>query len=118
MKSKELFYILIIIILILNVLNKKETFLNLRRDHKKIQNNKNNKNNKNNLKKQFQGKFKNIKEFYEKRPKFEEEYGKKLGPFEQVSKRIQNLKNAIKKKDYVLPFNKNNKKYGKPGFYL
>lgn len=136
MESKELFYILLIIILILNLLNKKEKFLNLRKDEKKNTSkcckgkcigkpkyltdkkcNENKNNAKNNLVKQYDSKFKDLPEFYEKRPKFEYHYGKLV----EKPERDSNLKKAIDKKDYVPAFNNINtiaNKSGKPGFYI
>jgi len=136
MESKELFYILLIIILFLNLLNKKEKFLNLRKDKKKntskcckgkcigkpkyltgkkCDENKNNA--KNNLVKQYDSNFKDLTDFYNKRPKFESHYGKLVEKPERDNK----LKKALDKKDYVPAFNNTNtiaNNSGKPGFYI
>ena len=130
MESKELFYILLIIILILNLLNKKETFINLlnKKDtflnsenipKKNIQKNKNK--NKNIIRKQFQGNFKNLKEFYDKRYPFEKEPTGKNKPLVEHPERLKRLNASKKKKEYVPAYElKNNsvKNTGKPSFYI
>jgi hypothetical protein len=128
MESKELFYILLIIILILNLLNKKETFVNLlnkkdaflnseNKSKINIQQNKN----KNIIRKQFQSNFKNVKDFYDKRYPFEKEPTGKNKPLVEQPERQKRLKVSITKKEYLPAFeSKNNsiKNTGKPGFYI
>lgn len=133
MESKELFYILLIIILILNLLNKKETFINIfnkkdtflnstNNSKKKIQkccdencydkpkflrskDCKDNKiKNKNNLKKQNDSKFKNLKEFYDNRVEFEREPLGNNKPLIKHEERKKQLKLSINKKEYLPAF--------------
>lgn len=138
MESKELFYILIIIILVLHfVCNNKDTFMNLRGDHKKkvgecCKGEKNcvgkpqslkNKDCEENKKKsnielsnQYNSKFKSLDDFYSKRPNFESHYGK----LEPQQERVKNLKNAVKK-SILFPASQSKNiasKSGKPGFYV
>lgn len=138
MESKELFYILVIIILILNLLNKKETFLNLLNKKETFLNLNNisksnlkkccNKNcydkpkylrdkkcennkikNKNNLKKQNNSLFKNLQNFYNKRYKFEKEPTGNNKPLVEHPERQRRLNNSLKRKEYVPAFKvKNN----------
>ena len=128
MESKELFYILLIIILILNLLNKKETFVNLfnKKDtflnsENKLKKNIQQNRNKNIIRKQFQGNFKNLEKFYDKRYPFEKEPTGKNKPLVKLQERIERLNVAKKKKEYVPPYElKNNSviNTGKPGFYI
>ena len=133
MESKELSYILIIIILVLVLLcNNNEPFLNLLSDHKKkikkcckgkcdgkpsfltkddCEENK--KKSINTLKNQNDSKFKNLDDFYEKRPKFEINHGE----LEKLPERIDKLKKAIEIKEYV-PAMEYSNNYGNPGFYV
>ena len=136
MESKELFYILLIIILILNLLNKKETFVNLlnkkdtflnseNKSKKNIQkcrdeNCKKNKN-KNIIRKQHDSKLKSLQNFYDKRPKFEVEPLGDNKPLVEQPERLKRLKVSINKKEYLPAYQlKNNsvKNTGKPGFYI
>jgi hypothetical protein len=140
MESKELFYILLIIILILNLLNKTEPFLNLSKTSKNNVNKcceknchltpkylrdknceKNKIKNKNNIKKQQDSKFKNLQDFYDKRPKFELEPLGDNKPLVEQPERQERLLTAIKKKEYLPAYNSINnfvKNSGKPSFYI
>jgi ABC-type uncharacterized transport system ATPase subunit len=138
MESKELFYILLIIILILNLCNKKETFINLlnKKDtflnsknnskenikkccdkncydkpkHLRDKNCKNNKiKNKNNLKKQNNSSYKSLQNFYDSRYKFEKEPLGDNKPLVEQPERQKRLINSLAKKEYVPAFQlKNN----------
>tara|TARA_Y100000589_G_C27168963_1_gene635856 strand:- start:1011 stop:1406 length:396 start_codon:yes stop_codon:yes gene_type:complete len=130
MESKELFYILLIIILILNLMNKKETFLNLlsKKDtflnskntlKEDIQNNKNK--NKNIIRKQYNSKFDSLQDFYDKRPKFEIEPLGNNEPLVEYPKRHEKLLKAVKKKEYLPAYEPQDNfinNSGKPGFYI
>lgn len=147
MKSRELFLILLVIILVLHLLNKKETFLNLinkkesflnltKFNKNKIQEcckenchgkpefqkdkncDKNKVKNKKSLKNQINSKFKSLQEFYDKRPKFELETPEAKKPLVEKEERNKKLKESIKTKEYMPGFISDNTNYGKPGFYV
>ena len=138
MESKELFYILVIIILVLHFFcNNKDTFVNLRKDHKKkvgecckgkrnctskpkflkgenCEENKRASNKK--LVKQYDSKFNSSDEYNLKRPNFE---GVKNKP-ETYQVRLDKLKKAVNTQVLFNPFEYINStsKSGKPGFYV
>jgi len=135
MTSNELFYILIIIILVLHLFYKKEGFMNLRNDHKeKIKaccndNNKGacshkpphlkkedceeyKKNTKNKLNDTYKLTFKQSS-FHDKRPQFEPPKAKPI----PVKERQEKIVEAIKKKPYVSGVQKNLNN-PKPGFFV
>ena len=104
----------------LNLLSKKDTFLNSKNTLKEdIQNNKNK--NKNIIRKQFQGIFKGLGEFYDKRPKFEIEPLGNNKPLVEYPKRQEKLLKAVKKKEYLPAYEPQDNfinNSGKPGFYI
>ncbi len=104
----------------LNLLSKKDTFLNSKNTLKEdIQNNKNK--NKNIIRKQYNSKFDSLQDFYDKRPKFEIEPLGNNEPLVEYPKRHEKLLKAVKKKEYLPAYEPQDNfinNSGKPGFYI